>query len=91
MPATRSTSTPFCRSNGIDPERIEGGHGTMLDIHGTYPCVTSSNTGAGAACTGMGNAREQIAAVVSIAKAWQVRPMRNANLSRIRRHLARHA
>jgi K+-sensing histidine kinase KdpD len=34
---------------------VEGGQGTLLDVdHGTYPFVTSSNTIAGAVCTGTG-------------------------------------
>ncbi|MCI0468614.1 MAG: adenylosuccinate synthase, partial [Nitrospirae bacterium] len=34
---------------------FEGAQGTLLDIdHGTYPFVTSSNTIAGGACTGLG-------------------------------------
>ena len=34
---------------------FEGAQGTFLDVdHGTYPYVTSSNTTAGAACTGSG-------------------------------------
>jgi len=53
---------------------LEGGQGTMLDVdHGTYPYVTSSNTIAGAACTGTGIAPNQIAAVVGIAKAYTTR------------------
>jgi adenylosuccinate synthase len=53
---------------------LEGGQGTMLDVdHGTYPYVTSSNTIAGAACSGTGIAPNQIAAVVGIAKAYTTR------------------
>jgi adenylosuccinate synthase len=53
---------------------LEGGQGTMLDVdHGTYPFVTSSNTVAGAACTGTGIAPKQISAVVGIAKAYTTR------------------
>ena len=38
---------------------LEGAQGTMLDVdHGTYPFVTSSNTVAGAACTGAGHRAE---------------------------------
>ena len=40
---------------------FEGAQGTHLDIdHGTYPYVTSSNTVAGAVCTGAGIAPQQI-------------------------------
>ena len=53
---------------------LEGGQGTMLDVdHGTYPYVTSSNTVAGAACTGTGIAPHQISAVVGIVKAYTTR------------------
>ena len=40
---------------------FEGAQGTMLDVdHGTYPFVTSSNTIAGAVCTGAGIAPQQL-------------------------------
>lgn len=53
---------------------LEGGQGTMLDVdHGTYPFVTSSNTIAGAACTGTGVAPNQITDVIGIAKAYTTR------------------
>jgi adenylosuccinate synthase len=53
---------------------LEGGQGTMLDVdHGTYPYVTSSNTVASAACTGVGIAPSQITGVIGIAKAYTTR------------------
>ncbi|WP_353661738.1 adenylosuccinate synthase [Hydrogenimonas sp. SS33] len=53
---------------------FEGAQGTMLDIdHGTYPFVTSSNTIAGGACTGMGVSPKQIGKVTGIAKAYCTR------------------
>ncbi len=53
---------------------LEGAQGTMLDIdHGTYPYVTSSNTVAGGACTGMGLAPKTIGTVTGIAKAYCTR------------------
>jgi len=53
---------------------FEGAQGTMLDIdHGTYPFVTSSNTVAGAACTGAGIGPRQIDQVVGISKAYTTR------------------
>jgi len=53
---------------------LEGAQGTMLDVdHGTYPYVTSSNTVAGAACTGSGIAPHQISFVVGIVKAYTTR------------------
>jgi len=53
---------------------LEGGQGTMLDVdHGTYPYVTSSNTVASGACTGVGIAPQRISAVVGIVKAYTTR------------------
>jgi adenylosuccinate synthase len=53
---------------------FEGAQGTLLDIdHGTYPYVTSSNTIAGAACTGCGVGPTRIGEVVGVAKAYTTR------------------
>ncbi|WP_173026306.1 adenylosuccinate synthase [Nitratiruptor sp. SB155-2] len=53
---------------------LEGAQGTMLDIdHGTYPYVTSSNTIAAGACTGLGLAPKDIGKVIGIAKAYCTR------------------
>ena len=53
---------------------FEGAQGTMLDVdHGTYPFVTSSNTLAGAVCTGVGIAPRHIDAVLGISKAYTTR------------------
>ena len=53
---------------------LEGAQGTMLDIdHGTYPYVTSSNTIAAGACTGLGLAPKDIGRVTGIAKAYCTR------------------
>ncbi len=53
---------------------FEGAQGTFLDVdHGTYPYVTSSNTVAGAACTGAGVGPTVIDEVVGIAKAYTTR------------------
>ena len=41
--------------------------------HGSYPFVTSSNTSAGAACTGSGVGPTNIQAVIGIAKAYLTR------------------
>ncbi|MDE2312097.1 MAG: adenylosuccinate synthase [Patescibacteria group bacterium] len=52
----------------------ESAQGTMLDIdHGTYPFVTSSNTTAGGACTGLGISTFSISHVVGICKAYVTR------------------
>jgi adenylosuccinate synthase len=53
---------------------FEGAQGTFLDIdHGTYPFVTSSNTIAGAVCTGVGIGPSAIDHVVGIVKAYTTR------------------
>ena len=49
----------------------EGAQGTMLDIdYGSYPFVTSSNTIAAGACTGLGVAPSNIGKVMGIFKAY---------------------
>jgi len=53
---------------------FEGAQGTLLDIdHGTYPYVTSSNSVAGGACTGLGIGPTKISKVLGIAKAYTTR------------------
>ncbi|MEZ4392594.1 MAG: adenylosuccinate synthase [Polyangiales bacterium] len=53
---------------------LEGAQGTLLDLdHGTYPFVTSSNTIAGGACTGVGLGPTRIDGVVGITKAYSTR------------------
>jgi adenylosuccinate synthase len=52
----------------------EGAQGSLLDIDfGTYPFVTSSNTTAAGACTGLGVAPNQIKDVKGIFKAYTTR------------------
>ncbi|MCL4171468.1 UNVERIFIED_CONTAM: hypothetical protein GTU68_026224, partial [Idotea baltica] len=52
----------------------EGAQGSLLDIDfGTYPYVTSSNTTAAGACTGLGVAPNQIGKVFGIFKAYATR------------------
>ena len=52
----------------------EGAQGSLLDIDfGTYPFVTSSNTTAAGACTGLGIAPNQIKEVYGIFKAYTTR------------------
>jgi adenylosuccinate synthase len=52
----------------------EGAQGTFLDIdHGTYPFVTSSNTIAGAVCTGAGIGPTAVTNVTGIVKAYTTR------------------
>jgi adenylosuccinate synthase len=53
---------------------LEGAQGALLDLdHGTYPYVTSSNTTAGGACTGMGIGPTAIDGVWGISKAYATR------------------
>ncbi len=53
---------------------FEGAQGVMLDIdHGTFPFVTSSNTGAGAIITGAGIALSKVQHITAITKAYATR------------------
>ena len=53
---------------------FEGAQGAMLDIdHGTYPFVTSSNTGSGAIATGAGIALSKVNHIMAIVKAYATR------------------
>ncbi|NIP57311.1 MAG: adenylosuccinate synthase, partial [Gemmatimonadetes bacterium] len=53
---------------------LEGAQGTALDLdHGTYPFVTSSNTTAAAAATGIGVGPTLIDAVIGVVKAYTTR------------------
>jgi len=59
-----------------DNERVllEGAQGTALDLdHGTYPYVTSSNTTAAAAATGIGVGPTRIRSVLGVVKAYTTR------------------
>ena len=52
----------------------EGAQGTMLDVdHGTYPFVTSSNSTAGGACTGLGIPPTKVDRVTGVIKAYLTR------------------
>ena len=53
---------------------VEGAQGSLLDIdHGTYPFVTSSNTVAAGACSGLGLSPKDIGEVIGIVKAYTTR------------------
>lgn len=53
---------------------FEGAQGVLLDVDfGTYPYVTSSNSGAGGACTGTGVGPTNIDHVLGVAKAYTTR------------------
>ncbi len=59
-----------------DQKRVlfEGAQGVMLDIdHGTYPFVTSSNTGLGAIATGAGVALSYVEHATAIVKVYATR------------------
>lgn len=52
----------------------EGAQGTLLDVdHGGYPFVTSSNTIAGGALTGLGFGPKYVERVIGVAKAFSTR------------------
>jgi adenylosuccinate synthase len=53
---------------------FEGAQGSLLDLdHGTYPFVTSSNTTAGGAATGVGIGPSAISGVLGVVKAYTTR------------------
>ena len=53
---------------------LEGAQGALLDIdHGTYPFVTSSNSTAGGATTGLGIPPSKINKVIGVTKAYTTR------------------
>jgi adenylosuccinate synthase len=53
---------------------LEGAQGTLLDVdHGTYPFVTSSNSTAGGACTGLGLSPTKIRSVMGVFKSYCTR------------------
>ena len=56
------------------PIILEGAQGAELDIdHGSYPYVTSSNTTAGAACTGSGIGPRHITHIIGVVKCYATR------------------
>ncbi|MCB9522293.1 MAG: adenylosuccinate synthase [Myxococcales bacterium] len=53
---------------------FEGAQGVLLDcLHGTYPFVTSSSTGAGGVCTGTGIGPRLVGEVLGVTKAYATR------------------
>ena len=77
------TDTSDLINNAITQGRnvmFEGAQGAGLDVdHGTYPCVTSSNTVAGGASTGLGIGPTQIDYVLGVAKAYDTRVGKGAH------------
>jgi len=56
------------------PMLVEGANALMLDIDwGTYPMVTSSNTGIGGVFTGLGISPFKLKEVIGVVKAYQTR------------------
>jgi adenylosuccinate synthase len=67
---------PFFHNALAQKKRIlvEGANALMLDIdYGTYPYVTSSNTGIGGVCTGLGIPPQSIKNVYGVVKAYTTR------------------
>ncbi|KAF5390658.1 hypothetical protein D9757_002766 [Collybiopsis confluens] len=53
---------------------VEGANALMLDIdYGTYPFVTSSSTGIGGVCTGLGLPPKSIGQIIGVIKAYTTR------------------
>ena len=53
---------------------FEGAQGVMLDVdYGTYPYVTSSNTGVGGVITGSGLSHRELGEVIGVVKAYTTR------------------
>jgi adenylosuccinate synthase len=71
----RDTSRYLCEALTAGSKVLfEGAQGLMLDVDlGTYPFVTSSNTGSGAVCSGAGVPPKLIRHVVGISKAYTTR------------------
>ncbi|KAF2861876.1 Adenylosuccinate synthetase [Piedraia hortae CBS 480.64] len=60
--------------DGNIPMLVEGANALMLDIdNGTYPYVTSSNTGLGGIFTGLNLKRQYIKEVIGVVKAYTTR------------------
>ncbi len=81
--ALRERLLPLAVDTGVEVESaldrgegvlLEGAQGTALDLdHGTYPYVTSSNTTAAAAATGIGVGPTRISEVLGVVKAYTTR------------------
>jgi len=71
------TDTVVTINEAIEADKdvlLEGAQGVWLDIdYGTFPYVTSSNTGTGGACTGAGVAPRHIDRVIGVTKAYTTR------------------
>jgi adenylosuccinate synthase len=69
--------TSIVINNALDEEKrvlFEGAQGLLLDIdHGVYPFGTSSNTAAGAVCTGTGVGPNRLREILGVVKAYTSR------------------
>ncbi|KAJ1564514.1 hypothetical protein HK096_007608 [Nowakowskiella sp. JEL0078] len=71
---------------------VEGANAIMLDLDfGTYPYVTSSNTGVGGVCTGLGIPPRRVGKVYGVVKAYTTRvgagPFPTEQLNEVGTHL----
>ncbi|VEU23863.1 DEKNAAC105027 [Brettanomyces naardenensis] len=69
-------SVPFMHNALVNKKKIliEGANALMLDIDfGTYPYVTSSNTGIGGVLTGLGIPPQAISSIYGVTKAYTTR------------------
>ncbi len=82
MPACEAMAPMVCDTAAIVHEAVaadkrlmfEGAQGVLLDIDfGTYPYVTSSNTGIGGVITGSGASHKDVGEVIGIVKAYTTR------------------
>ncbi|MBA3684490.1 MAG: adenylosuccinate synthase, partial [Planctomycetes bacterium] len=71
----RDTASMLHRAAEADKTILfEGAQGIMLDVdYGTYPFVTSSNTGIGGVITGSGLSHRHLGQVIGIVKAYSTR------------------
>ena len=70
---------------------FEGAQGTLLDIDcGTYPYVTSSNSIAGGACTGVGVGPTAITSCIGITKAYVTRVGAGPFPTKVNGNVAKH-
>ena len=74
-PLVADTATVLQQAVAEDKRLLfEGAQGVMLDIdYGTYPFVTSSNTGIGGVITGSGLSHKDVGEVIGIVKAYTTR------------------
>ncbi|KAJ3077158.1 phosphoribosylaminoimidazole carboxylase ade2 [Podochytrium sp. JEL0797] len=85
---------PYVRK-AIDDKKnvlVEGANAIMLDLDfGTYPYVTSSSTGIGGVCTGLGIPPKKIGSVYGVVKAYTTRvgagPFPTEQLNSVGEHL----